>query len=101
MLRLLATLEKKSKKLSKNPKSSLTMKGLFSDLALTLVKSACGDLKRRGTTVTNQCCLEGVSEMCTLDPINHSECERSEDRNIKEACFNFNFCATKILKFVH
>ena len=69
------------------------MKGMFSDLALTAVKSACGDLRRRGTTVTN---LEGFSEMCTKDPINHSECERSEDRNIKETCFNFKFCATKI-----
>ena len=55
------------------------MKGLFSDLALTLVKYACGDLKRRGTTVTNSCCLGRFSEMCTMDPITNSECEHGEN----------------------
>ena len=83
MLRLLATLKKKFKKLFKNPKSFLT-KGLFCDLALTAVKSACGDLKRGGTTVTNPCCLGRFSEMCTMDPITNSECEHGEKKNVSQ-----------------
>ena len=50
------------------------MMGMFSDLALTPVKSSCGYLRRRGTTVTNPCCLGRFSEICTVDPINLSKC---------------------------
>ena len=71
------------------------MKGMFSDLALTPVKSSCGYLRRRGTTVTNPCCLGRFSEMCTMDPINHSECERGEDRNIKKNVFQFQVLRNK------
>ena len=65
------------------------MKGLFSDLALTLVKYACGDLKRRGTTVTNSRCLGRFSEMCTMNPINNSECEHGENKKKRVSISSF------------